>query len=298
MDIEQLRYFLAVCDCKQMTLAADTLFISQSSLSKHIGQLEKEIGVPLFDRTGRTLHITSAGMDFAKFARETVARQEAIIRQLQNYSQTETATLVLGTIPILAQYGLHQKLLQFQQQTPAIQLNILEEKSEHILKLLDDELVEMAIVRTNSLVGDNYKIMPLATDELLCICSSRHQLAPKACLNLTDLQAENFIYLDVGEAPYNIVLHACQKAGFSPRITQRFTRIETILGFVRENAGLSLLMAKDLTAFDCRGICQKKITPSIPSTVALVFPHGRKLSPAARALRDFLLSPLAKKKTI
>ena len=54
---------------------------------------------------------------------------------------------------------------------------------------------------------------------------------------------------------------------FSPRITQRFTRIETILGFVRENAGL-------------------------------VFPHGRKLSPAARALRDFLLSPLAKKKTI
>ena len=85
---------------------------------------------------------------------------------------------------------------------------------------------------------------------------------------------------------------------FSPRITQRFTRIETILGFVRENAGLSLLMAKDLTAFDCHGICQKKITPSIPSTVALVFPHGRQLSPAARALRDFLLSPLAKKKTI
>ncbi len=53
MDIEQLKYFLAVCDCKQMTQAADNLFISQSSLSKHIGQMEKELGISLFDRSAR-----------------------------------------------------------------------------------------------------------------------------------------------------------------------------------------------------------------------------------------------------
>lgn len=61
---------------------------------------------------------------------------------------------------------------------------------------------------------------------------------------------------------------------FSPRIIQRFTRIETILGFVRENAGLSLLMAKDLTAFDCRGICQKKLRRPFPAPWLWYSPMG------------------------
>lgn len=101
MEIEQLKYFLAVCDCKQMTQAAERLFISQSSLSKHISQLEKEVGVPLFDRTGRTLHITTAGMDFAEFARETVNKADAILRRLHDKTPY-TATLNLGTVPVLS----------------------------------------------------------------------------------------------------------------------------------------------------------------------------------------------------
>ena len=288
MDIEQLKYFLAVCDCKQMTQAADNLFISQSSLSKHIGQLEKELGISLFDRSGRTLHITSAGMDFEVYAREAIARHEDILRRLQYRLKDARATLNLGVLPVLAQYDIHKKILAFGEDNPGITLNLIEEKGDHGLRLLEDELVELAILRTETIPHDGYKTLPLAHDRLALICSPQHPLAHEDELNLTDLAHEDFFLLDVGQFPRHAVMQACQRAGFSPRIKHAFTRIETIIGFVAENAGIALIMEKDLAAFDTHNICIKKLASPVPSTVALVFPHGRQLSPAACLFRDYL----------
>ena len=287
MDIEQLRYFLAVCDCKQMTQAADRLFISQSSLSKHISQLEKEVGCPLFDRTGRTLHINTAGMDFAEFARDTVSRADDIMRHLHD-DTTAAMTLSLGTIPVLSQYGLHKKLLAFQKKNPHVNLTIIEEKGDQILRLLDDELVELAILRTSSLPDDSYKAIHICSDHLVLICSKQHPLAAQSEINLKDFCEEDFLLLDIGHTYHDSVRHACSREGFAPHIRQNFTRIETIIGYVAAGAGVSLLMEKDLIAFNLEGIAVKELCSPVPSHIALVFPHGRHLSPAAAALRSFL----------
>ena len=82
--------------------------------------------------------------------------------------------------------------------------------------------------------------------------------------------------------------HACAREGFSPHIRQRFIRMETILGYVAAGAGVSLLLEKELTAFNLQKVAVKKISPVISSSIALVFPHGRHLSPAAAALWSFL----------
>ncbi|SFA77996.1 LysR family transcriptional regulator [Selenomonas ruminantium] len=287
MEIAQLKYFLAVCDCKQMTQAAERLFISQSSLSKHISQLEKEVGVPLFDRTGRTLHITTAGMDFAEFARETVSNADDVLRRLRDKTPY-TATLNLGTIPVLSQYGLHTKILAFQEKNPHIQLNIVEDRGEEILRMLDGELVELAVLRAGSLPDDSYKAFTLGTDKLVLVCSSNHPLAASAEVHLKDFQQEDFFLLDMGQNFADSVYHACAREGFAPHIRQRFPRMETILGYVAAGAGVSLLLEKELTAFNLRNVAVKKLSPAISSSIALVFPHGRHLSPAAAALRSFL----------
>ena len=286
MEIAQLKYFLAVCDCKQMTQAAERLFISQSSLSKHISQLEKEVGVPLFDRTGRTLHITTAGMDFAEFARETVNKADAILRRLHD-TTPYTAVLDLGTIPVLSQYGLHTKLLAFQEKNPHIRLNMVEDRGEEILRMLDGELVELAVLRASSLPDDSYKTLTLGTDKLVLVCSNTHPLAA-AEVSLKDFQQENFFLLDMGQNFADSVYHACAREGFTPHIRQIFTRMETVLGYVAAGAGVSLLMEKELAAFNLQNIAVKRFSPAISDGIALVFPHGRHLSPAAAALRNFL----------
>ena len=281
MDITQLKYFITVCSFNHMTLAANQLFISQSALSKHIKELEAEIGVKLFDRTGRTLHLTTAGLDFLTFAEDVVARHDRVLQKIQTYLQQKSSHLTLGVIPVLSQYKIHQDILAFEKEHPDIALQIFEDKGDQILKLLDDELVELAIVRTATLPNDAYKAIPLTEDQLVLVTAAAHPLASRKNIGLKDLCQENFIMLDTGNGLHNLCLTACRHAGFKPTIRYHFTRIETILGFVRENAGVTLLMKNVVQAFPQNGLACLDITDNVRSQIALVFPHGRHLSPSA-----------------
>ena len=122
----------------------------------------------------------------------------------------------------------------------------------------------------------------------MLVCSKTHPLAASAEVHLKDFQQEDFILLDMGQNFADSVDHACAREGFSPHIRQRFIRMETILGYVAAGAGVSLLMEKEVTAFNLQKVAVKKLLPAISSSIALVFPHGRHLSPAAAALRNYL----------
>lgn len=291
MDISHLRYFLTVAQFRHMTQAADHLYISQSSLSKHISQLEGELELKLFDRTGRTIRLSSAGQEFLPFAEEMVAKHEVMLLKLKNYRTTEAGEITLGSIPIIAQYDIHRALLAFQKQYPDITVRVFEEKGIQVMKMMEDALLDLAIVRTATLPDNSYKVMPLAEDELVLVVSKEHPLAQKKQpLSLTEAANEEFIFLDSGPGLHDLCMAACTKAGFTPPIRYRYTRIETIIGFVTEGLGVSLLMKKAIAFFQYPDIVSIKLKEPVKSTVALVFPHGKKLSPSANLFRNFLLN--------
>ncbi len=122
----------------------------------------------------------------------------------------------------------------------------------------------------------------------MLVCSKTHPLAASAEVHLKDFQQEDFILLDMGQNFADSVDRACAREGFSPHIRQRFIRMETILGYVAAGAGVSLLMEKELSAFNLQNIAVKQFSPTISGGIVLAFPHGRHLSPAAAALRNFL----------
>ncbi|MBP2656660.1 MAG: LysR family transcriptional regulator [Firmicutes bacterium] len=290
MDIEQLKYFLTVSRYHNMTLAADHLYISQSSLSKHILQLEDEIGLKLFDRNERTLRLNSAGHEFISFAEEIIAKHSAIMSKMQQYRRTYDGHLILGSIPIMSQYDIHRAIAAFAKEYPDITIQTYEENGDHILKMLADEQLDLAIVRTATLSSNAYKVIPLADDEMVLVTNKTHPLATKKPLPLKEAVNESFILLDSGKGLYDLCLSACAKAGFSPSIRYQHTRIETIIGFVAENIGVSLLMKKVISFFQHPDIVCIELQEPIKSTVALVFPHGKKLSPSANLFRNFLIN--------
>ncbi|VBB09518.1 transcription regulator hth lysr [Lucifera butyrica] len=289
MDIEQLRYFLAVSRYRNMTLAAEHLYISQSSLSKHIVQLEEEVGLKLFDRNERTLRLNSAGHEFFSFAEELVAKHGVMMRKMQQYRQPDEGHLTLGSIPIMSQYDIHRAIAAFAKQYPDITIQTFEEKGDHIVKMLDEELLDLAVVRTVTLPSNAYKVIPLADDELVFVTNTNHPLAHKKPLPLREAAEESFILLDSGPGLYDLCLSACAKAGFSPTIRYQHTRIESIIGFVAENIGVSLLMKKVISFFQHPDIVWLELEEPATSTLALVFPHGKKLSPSANLFRNFLI---------
>jgi LysR family transcriptional activator of glutamate synthase operon len=289
MDITQLKYFLTVSQYRHMTQAADHLYISQSALSKHIHQLEDEVGLKLFDRGKRTIRLTSAGHEFFNFAEEIIAKHNMMLFKMQHYRQTDKGCLTLGSIPIMSQYDIHRAIAAFAKQYPDITLQTFEEKGDQIVKMLDDELLDLAIVRTATLSNNSYKVIPLADDEMVLVANTNHPLTNKRPLPLIEAANESFILLDSGPGLHDLCLSACAKAGFSPSIRYQHTRIETIIGFVAENMGVSLLMKKVISFFQHPDIVWLELQEPTISTIALVFPHGRKLSPSASLFRNFLI---------
>lgn len=290
MDFSHLRYFLTVAQFHHMTQAANHLYISQSSLSKHISQLEGELELKLFDRSGRTIRLSSAGQEFCPFAEEMLAKYEMMMMKLKNYRTTDAGEITLGVIPIIAPYGIHRTLLSFQKQYPYITVRIFEEKGLNIMKMMEDDLLDMVIVRTVTIPDNSYKVMSLDEDELVLVVSKDHSLAQKKQpLSLREAANEEFILLDSGPGLHDLCMAACTKAKFVPNRHYHYSRIETILGFVSEGFGVSLLMKKVIDFFQYPGIVSIKLKEPVKSTVALVFPHGKKLSPSANLFRNFLL---------
>jgi len=112
MEIRQIQYFLSIVDTGSFSAAADEHFISQSSLSKMVIALEKELAVPLFDRSKRKVSLTEAGKAFLRHARKLNDDYKATLIELDGYRSTADSFSV-AAIPVLPQYGIATTVAQF-----------------------------------------------------------------------------------------------------------------------------------------------------------------------------------------
>lgn len=99
MEIRQLRYFIAVADTLSFSRAAESVYLSQSALSRQISELEKEVGVPLLRRTTRQVELTEAGKALQLYAKELISRWEKMIPEVRNRAGKDilALTLTIGT---------------------------------------------------------------------------------------------------------------------------------------------------------------------------------------------------------
>src|SRR5579872_5633053 len=104
MELQQLRYFVAVADLGHFTKAAKRCFVAQPSLSQQIGKLEKEFGQPLFERLGRSVRLTDSGRTLYEQAVSILASVEEAKQQVANASGDYSGTVAVGAIPTVAPY--------------------------------------------------------------------------------------------------------------------------------------------------------------------------------------------------
>src|SRR4030042_517058 len=156
METRQIQYFLSVVDTGSFSAAADEHYISQSSLSKMIIALEKELGVSLFDRSKRIVFLTPAGEAFLGHARKLDATYKAMMVELDGYKSTPDS-FSIATIPVLTQYGITTLLAQFRDSHPNIRFSLDEIDGLNILPTLDEHRFDLAFTRHNYLNYDLYE---------------------------------------------------------------------------------------------------------------------------------------------
>jgi len=291
MDIKQVEYFVSVVETGSFSLAAEELYISQSSLSKQIIALEKELGVKLFDRSKRKIALTEAGNMFHKHALGFRKINQALISDLREFKKS-TPSLTIAAIPVTAQYNITSYVAQFKKAYPEINFTMEERQAAMVLPALSQHKYDFAFVRDYNIDDNVFSMLPVVADKLVVAVSREHRLAKRKSISLKELSEENFIMFNKGTLINELSMNACQSAGFEPKVFYTASRAASIISMLTSNSGVALIMEKVLNYYNHSDIVAIPLRQSIESKVVIAYPKDRKLSKSARTFLDFMKKSL------
>lgn len=192
MELRQLKYFVKSAEYLNFSVAAKHLYITQSTLSQQIKQLEFELGFELFIRNSRHISLTEAGEVFLPFARKTILDAEDGVQRLHDLQHVKTGMLRVGVTYSLSTV-LTEGLLSFMKAFPGIKLEIFYKTVDELLLLLREHKVDF-ILSYKPLSGAlDIDSMPLFENTLALVVSKEHPLASLRTITLQELSGKPII---------------------------------------------------------------------------------------------------------
>jgi LysR family transcriptional regulator, transcription activator of glutamate synthase operon len=287
MEIRQIQYFLSVVDTGSFSAAADEHYISQSSLSKMIIALEKDLGAPLFDRSKRKVSLTEAGEAFLRHARKINDDYKAMLVELDGYKSTADS-FSIAAIPVLPQYGIATMVSQFRDKYPHFRFSLEEIDGLNILPALTEHRFDLAFTRHNYIDQNQYASLEICKDKLLLVVSKKNRHANRSSIGLKELSNDNFILFDKVTDLHKLIIDECEKAGFEPTIFYSSHRKVSVLGLVATNIGLALMPAKSYEYHRQPDVVAIPLEEEIECNMVIVYMKSRTLPDAATIFVDFM----------
>ncbi|MBR5277362.1 MAG: LysR family transcriptional regulator [Bacteroidaceae bacterium] len=187
MELRQLKYFVMSAEYLNFSEAAKHLFITQSTLSQQIKQLEFELGFPLFTRSSRRMVLTEAGEEFLPFAQKTIRDAEDGVQRLHDLQHVKAGTLRVGVTYSLSSM-LTEGLMRFMKHYPDVKLNICYETVNRLLELLKERKLDFVL--SYKPVNDMPEIdsISLFENPLSAVVAVTHPLAERGRISLAEMQ--------------------------------------------------------------------------------------------------------------
>ncbi len=278
MEIRQLEYVVAVAKYKNFTQAAKAIHLSQSSLSQQIKKLEEELGVKIFERNTRNVKTTPIGAEFINHALRILSEVNQAHSRIKEYLTTDRGQIKIGIMPVISYYQLTQQIAQFQKSYPGIKLHFTEAECARLHDMVLNSEVDAAFLSEIE-PEPRLRMIRLINDKLYLVTSSLHPLATRESVSLADLAYENLIVPTSDSGLYKNLMDACRKVNFTPKIYYQCSQVETILDFVRNGLGITLLAKTVASHFSNRDLVIIPVVPAIPRRISLAFINKEELSP-------------------
>jgi LysR family hydrogen peroxide-inducible transcriptional activator len=240
MNLRDLRYLVALAEHKHFGRAAEASFVSQPTLSTQIKKLEEELEVALVERTPRKVILTEVGKEIVQRAREVLNEVDQIKAIARRTRDPESGTIRLGIFPTLGPYLLPHVIPLIRERFPRLELLLVEEKTEVVLRQLREGRLDAGILAL-PIHDDQLHAEFLFEEQFLLAVPENHQLAKRAALKLGDLSDESLLLLEEGHCLRDQALDVCQLAGAHEKTGFRATSLETLRQMVAANVGITLL---------------------------------------------------------
>lgn len=242
MNLRDLRYLVAIADHRHFGRAAEASFVSQPTLSTQLKKLEDELGMALIERSPRNVMLTEFGEAVAARARTILREADEIKATARRFKDPESGTVRIGIFPTLGPYLLPHVVPQIVARFPKLELILVEEKTETILKKLHQGELDAGILAL-PIHDDSLHAEFLFEEAFVLAVSRQHALAKAKVITLQDLAHEKLLLLDDGHCLRDQALEVCQLAGAGEHSGFRATSLETLRHMVSANVGLTLMPA-------------------------------------------------------
>lgn len=241
-ELRHFRYFLSVAEELHFKKAAEKLFISQPGLSRQIQQMERYMGVQLFERNNKKVELTPAGHYLKKELHLVMRNIENISSHAQLLSKGIVGSIKMAYVGSAMQNVVPELLLQIDKHNKNIHFSLEELNNNKQIEALLSHQIDIGFVRLNQ-VPEELNIQPIWRETFSVVLPSQHQINAKNFKGIEQLSEEHFIFF---EKSYSPVYHArmmsiFEDAGFSPKVSHNTVHANTIFRLVENNFGVSVV---------------------------------------------------------
>lgn len=291
-----LRLFREIAVTSSMSKAAAHLGVSQSAASQHVQEVERRLGITLFDRSKRPLELTAAGKIYNDFCRDVLRREEELGLELETLKRQVEGTLRVASIYSIGLSEVSHLQEEFAEHYPSVQLQVEYMRPEKVYEAVLNDSADLGLV---SYPQPNREIAAIhwRDEEMQVAVPPGHPFARRREVYPADLNGHSFVGFDEDLTIRRELDRFFKAQGVEVNLAMHFDNIHTIKEMVAQGAGISLLPARTMRAEIAQGrvVAVKLHAPGLVRPVGVVHRRRKKLNRAAQAFVELLVEQTAAK---
>ena len=271
-SLRQLRYLVAVAARLNFRQAAHDCFVTQSTLSAGLKELETQLGLELVERDTRSVRVTAAGAEIVQRARALLAQASDLVEVAKGAAAPLSGSLRLGVIPTVAPFLLPGILPPLRAAYPKLRLYLREDLTERLLGRLRSGELDMTLIALPYETGD-LLVRKLLKDEFWFVARADDPLAKTKEVAVRELRDGQILLLEEGHCLRDHAISACGARRANPDSMIEATSLHTLIQMVEGGLGVTLLPEMTLKAGILNGtkLVARPFSTQVPSrTIALV----------------------------
>ncbi|MFA4929237.1 MAG: LysR family transcriptional regulator [Patulibacter sp.] len=290
MELRHLRYLVALADARHFTRAARTLGIAQPALSQQIRRLEAEVGLPLVERTTRSVALTRAGETLVAGARGVLRDVGRLEDELAALRGVQTGRLVVGVTRTPGAVDVAAALAVFHGAHPGVDLDVREGLSQELVRDLRTGALDIAVIAEGpSLDAEALAVVPLAAEPLVAIVPPGHGLASRSSLAVRELFDERVVSFHRGATIREQLERAAAREGVPLRVAFETADVRRAREVVGHGLAVGVLPATDARSAGPAVAVVPLQDAGLVHRTAVATVGDRAPTPAAEALRQILV---------